>query len=58
MCYCASYVTKHGRELPCIQGRGGGQEELSHAQGVVAVRAQEGLEEPSTLKVRKDGGRR
>ena len=26
--------------------RGGSQEELPHVQGVVAVRAQEGLEEP------------
>ena len=29
---------------------GGGQEEQPHAQGVVAVRAQEGLEEPSHVE--------
>ena len=29
------------------EARGGGQEEQSHAQGVVAVPSQEGLEEPS-----------
>ena len=46
------------KSYPASKARGGGQEELSHAQGVVAVRAQEGLEEPFTLKVRKDGGRR
>ena len=40
------------------QGQGSNQEEQPHAQGVVAVRAQEGPEEPSQLKVRKSGGRR
>ena len=31
-------------ELPLPEARGGGQEEQSHFQGVVAARAQEGLE--------------
>ena len=30
---------------PHVRGQGGGWEELTHVQGVVAVRAQEGLEE-------------
>ena len=38
------------------EARGGGREEQPHVQGVVAAWAQEGLEEPSTLKVRKGGG--
>ena len=32
------------------KARGGGQEEQSHVQGVVAVQAQEGLEEPSHVE--------
>ena len=38
------------------EARGGGQEDQPHVQGSVAVRAQEGLEELSTLKVRKGSG--
>ena len=34
-----------GEELPNSDIRGGGREELPHVQGVVAARAQEGLEE-------------
>ena len=38
----------NGREeLPKSEVRGGSQEELPHVQGVVAARAQEGLEELS-----------
>ena len=33
------------RNYPMSEVRGGGREELSHVQGVVAVRTQEGLEE-------------
>ena len=32
------------------KARGSGQEEQLHAQGVVAARVQEGLEEPSHIK--------
>ena len=32
------------------KARGGGREEQSHVQGVVAVQAQEGLEEPSHVE--------
>ena len=32
------------------KARGGGQEEQSHVQGVVAVQVQEGLEEPSHVE--------
>ena len=37
---------------PCsgAEARGGGREEQPHVQGVVAVRAQEGLEEPSHVE--------
>ena len=35
------------KELPHAQGQGSDREEQSHVQGVVAARAQEGLEEPS-----------
>ena len=45
-----------GRSNPTPEARGGGREEQPHVQGVVAAWAQEGLEEPSTLKVRKGGG--
>ena len=33
-----------------IRGQGGGRKEQPHAQGVVAARVQEGLEEPSHIK--------
>ena len=33
------------RIYPTPEARGGGQEELPHVQGAVAVQAQEGLEE-------------
>ena len=36
-----------GRSNPSSKARGCGMEEQPHVQGVVAVRAQEGLEEPS-----------
>ena len=35
---------------PVSKARGGGWEEQTHAQGVVAVWAQEGLEEPSQVE--------
>ena len=35
---------------PASEARGGGREELPHAQGVVALQAQEGLEEPSHIE--------
>ena len=38
------------------KARGGGLEELPHVQGVVAVQAQEGLEELLQFKVRRGGG--
>ena len=38
------------RSNPAPEGRGGGQEEQSHVQGVVAARAQEGLEELSHIE--------
>ena len=38
------------RSHPTSEVRGGGREEQPHAQGVVAVRAQEGLEEPSHVE--------
>ena len=37
-------------EQPNARGQGGDQEEQPHAQEVVAVRAQEGLEEPSHIE--------
>ena len=44
-------------EEPCqARGQGRQREEKTHAQGVVAVRAQEGLEETSHVEVRKGGG--
>ena len=39
-----------GRSNPMPEARGGGQEEPRQVQGVVAVRAQEGLEEPSHVE--------
>ena len=36
-----------------IVARDGGREELPHIQGVVAARAQEGLEEPSHIEGQK-----
>ena len=38
------------RSYPASKARGGGWEEQPHAQGVVAVWAQEGLEEPSHVE--------
>ena len=39
-----------GRRYPASEARGGGQEDQPHVQGVVAVPAQEGLEEPSHIE--------
>ena len=39
-----------GRRHPTSKVRGGGQEEQPHVQGVVAARAQEGLEELSHVE--------
>ena len=41
---------------PKPKARGRGREELPHVQGAVAVRAQEGLEELFTFKVRRGSG--
>ena len=38
-----------GSSNPTPKARGGGQEGQPHVQGVVAVQAQEGLEEPSHI---------
>ena len=38
------------RSYPAFEVRGGSREELPHIQGVVAARAQEGLEEPSHVE--------
>ena len=38
------------RSYPASEVRGGGREELPHVQGVVAVQAQEGLEELSHIE--------
>ena len=38
------------RSHPASEARGGGREEQPHAQGAVAVRAQEGLQEPSHVE--------
>ena len=46
------------KSYPASEVRGGGRQEQLHIQEAVAVRAQEGPEEPSQLKVRKSGGRR
>ena len=40
-------VLSAAESYPTSEVRGSGREEQPHAQGVVAVRAQEGLEEPS-----------
>ena len=45
-----------GRSYPTPEAKGAGWEDQPHVQGAVAARAQEGLEELSTLKVRKGGG--
>ena len=37
-------------ELPPVEVRGGGREDQPHAQGAVAARAQEGLEELSHVE--------
>ena len=47
-----------GSSNPTPKARGGSREGQPHVQGVVAVQAQEGLEEPSHLKVRKGSRRR
>ena len=39
-----------GRSNPTPEARGGSQEEPHHVQGVVAARAQEGLEELSHVE--------
>ena len=39
-----------GSSNPTPKARGGGQEGQPHVQGVVAVQAQEGLEEPSNVE--------
>ena len=39
-----------GRSHPVPKARGGGREEQPQVQGVVAVKAQEGLEEPSHIE--------
>ena len=44
---------KAERRYPAPEARGSGQEEQPHAQGVVAVRVQEGLEEPSHVEGQK-----
>ena len=46
------------RSNPKLKARGSGREEQPHIQGVVAVRAQEGLEEPSHIEGRKGNRRR
>ena len=46
-----------GRSYPTPEARSGSREDQPHVQGVVAARAQEGLEALShRLKVRKGGG--
>ena len=42
--------TAAGRTQPESEARGGGREEQPYIQGVMAVRAQEGLEEPSYVE--------
>ena len=39
-----------GRSNPMHKARGGGREDQPHVQGAVAVRTQEGLEEPSHVE--------
>ena len=45
-----------GRSHPAPKARGSSREEQPHILGTVAARAQEGLEELPTLKVRKGSG--
>ena len=45
-------------ELPPARGLGSDREVQPHAQGVVAVRAQESLEEPSHIEGQEGGGKR
>ena len=55
--YPASKVTGGDeRSYPASEARGSSQAELPHVQGAVAAWVQEGLEELSTLKVRKGSG--
>ena len=42
--------TAAGRSHPTSEARGGSRKEQPHVQGVVAARAQEGLEEPSHVE--------
>ena len=42
-----------GRSNPTPEARGGSQEEPHHVQGVVAARAQEGLEELFQVQVQE-----
>ena len=46
-----------GRTYPTQEARGGAREEQPHLQGVVAVRAQEGLEELFCIQGQKRGQR-
>ena len=48
-CYLHLYLSLCCLHL-FIVARDGGREELPHIQGVVAARAQEGLEEPSHIE--------
>ena len=55
--YSASQDRGDSREeRPASEARGGSREEQPHVQGVVAVWAQEGLEEPSHIEAQE--GRR
>ena len=45
--------TTTGRSNPTPKDRAGSQEELPHIQGLVPVREQEGLEEPSHIEVQE-----
>ena len=57
--YPASEARDSGREeLPHPRGLGSEREVQPHAQGVVAVRAQESLEEPSHIEGQEGGGKR
>ena len=48
--WCLRPRAAAGRSNPTPKARGGGREGQPHVQGVVAVRAQEGLEEPSHVE--------
>ena len=50
MVAAASGALSVAESYPASEARGGGWEEQPHAQGVVAVRAQEGLEELSHVE--------